>query len=157
MESNALFRSGDGNIMIDDLFRGVGENLMFDSTGVFVGACINPRILICIICLPVHLWVCVTGQARWLVELEKKGVDCWFFVDLRLYSPRASEDSGPGVGKTHKGDVFKACSLVTIFCQILSFLKSSHKLEERQPLGNGLCKLNESLSSQHRKWRCLRL
>lgn len=27
---------------------------------------------------------------------------------LSLYSPQTSEDSGPGVGKIHWGDVFKA-------------------------------------------------
>lgn len=30
---------------------------------------------------------------------------------LSLYSPQTSEDSGPGVGKIHWGDVFKAFEL----------------------------------------------
>lgn len=32
-------------------------------------------------------------------------------VDVCLSSPHASEDSGPGVGKIHRGDVLKACEL----------------------------------------------
>lgn len=51
-------------------------------------------------------------------------------VDLSLYSPRASEDSGPGVGKIHRGDVFKACELGDDPRQILSCLKSSYKLKD---------------------------
>lgn len=58
----------------------------------------------------------MTGQARWLGEVGRVGIGRdrgggAMSVDLSLYSPQASEDSGPGVGKIHRGDVFKACEL----------------------------------------------
>lgn len=50
----------------------------------------------------------MTGQARWG---DRGRVRPLISVDMSLYSPRASEDSGPGVGKIHRGGVLKACEL----------------------------------------------
>lgn len=52
-------------------------------------------------------------------------------VDVGLYSVRASEDGGPGVGKKYSAEMCsKLARMVTILRQMLRCLKSSYKLRD---------------------------